>query len=58
MTIIRQWQLRAEFACRLSGMYGRHVATYTTLAGVSREVNTAVLERSGAYAERPGPSPG
>ncbi|GAA1005833.1 hypothetical protein Aple_040110 [Acrocarpospora pleiomorpha] len=54
MTTIRQWQLRAEFARRLSDMYGREVPAYTTLVDVSREVNAAVLERSGADAERLG----
>jgi uncharacterized glyoxalase superfamily metalloenzyme YdcJ len=49
-----QWQLRAEFARRLSAMYGREVPAYTTLVDVSREINAAVLERSGASAERLG----
>ncbi|MEU9891585.1 hypothetical protein [Sphaerisporangium sp. NPDC051011] len=46
--------MRAEFARRLSDMYGREVPAYTTLVDVSREVNAAVLERSGADAERLG----
>ena len=54
MTIVRQWQLRAEFARRLSEMYGREVPAYTTLVDVSREVNAEVLDRSGAQAERLG----
>ncbi|GAA3551612.1 VOC family protein [Amycolatopsis ultiminotia] len=54
MTIVSQWQLRAEFARRLSEMYGREVPAYSTLVEVSREVNAEVLERSGADAERLG----
>ncbi|MEO3749581.1 VOC family protein [Streptomyces sp. B6B3] len=54
MTTISQWRLRAEFARRLSDMYGREVPAYTTLVDVSREVNTDVLARSGADAERLG----
>ncbi|MFC9250441.1 2-oxoadipate dioxygenase/decarboxylase [Amycolatopsis thailandensis] len=54
MKTIRQWQLRAEFARRLSEMYGREVPAYTTLVDVSREVNAEVLERSGPDAERLG----
>lgn len=54
MRIVSQWQLRAEFARRLSDMYGREVPAYTTLVDVSREVNAQVLERSGDDAERLG----
>ncbi|RJQ81634.1 2-oxoadipate dioxygenase/decarboxylase [Amycolatopsis panacis] len=52
MKTFSQWQLRAEFARRLSDMYGREVPAYTTLVDVSRQVNAEVLERSGAEAER------
>ncbi|MER5297999.1 DUF1338 family protein [Streptomyces lasiicapitis] len=48
------WQLRAAFAARLSAMYGREVPAYTTLVGVSREVNEDVLRERGADAERLG----
>lgn len=52
MKTFSQWQLRAEFARRLSDMYGREVPAYTTLVDVSRQVNAEVLERTGAEAER------
>ncbi|ATL32891.1 VOC family protein [Streptomyces formicae] len=52
--MIRQWQLRAAFAARLSEMYGREVPAYTTLVDVSREVNEEVLRARGADAERLG----
>ena len=51
---MEQWQLRAAFAQRLSDMYGREVPLYTTLVGVSREVNTDVARREGGDAERLG----
>ncbi|MFF0147420.1 hypothetical protein [Amycolatopsis sulphurea] len=35
MKTFSQWQLRAEFARRLSDMYGREVPAYTTV--ISRE---------------------
>ncbi|MER5515826.1 VOC family protein [Streptomyces sp. NPDC002763] len=54
MSTISQWQLRAEFAERLSAMYGREVPAYTTLVDVSREVNEDVLRSRGADAERLG----
>ena len=46
--------LRAEFARRLSTMYGGEVPLYTTLVEVAGEVNRAVLDRDGAAAERLG----
>jgi uncharacterized glyoxalase superfamily metalloenzyme YdcJ len=52
-----EWErtaLRAEFARRLSTMYGGEVPLYTTLVEVAGEVNRAVLERDGAAAERLG----
>ncbi|WP_197285064.1 2-oxoadipate dioxygenase/decarboxylase [Sciscionella sediminilitoris] len=54
MNTLAPGQLRAEFARRLSEMYGREVPAYTTLVEVSRAVNTEVLQRSGADAERLG----
>ena len=48
------WQLRAEFARRLSAMYGTEVPAYNTLVEVSTEVNQAHLRRHGAEAERLG----
>lgn len=54
MPTISQWRLRAAFAERLSGMYGREVPAYTTLVDVSREVNEDVLRARGADAERLG----
>jgi uncharacterized glyoxalase superfamily metalloenzyme YdcJ len=48
------WQLRAEFARRLSRLYGREVPAYTTLLEESHAVNDTVLGRHGADAERLG----
>jgi uncharacterized glyoxalase superfamily metalloenzyme YdcJ len=53
-SMISQWQLRASFARRLSAMYGREVPAYTTLVEVSEEVNTDIVRRTGADAERLG----
>jgi uncharacterized glyoxalase superfamily metalloenzyme YdcJ len=52
MKMVPQWRLRAEFARRLSDVYGREVPAYTTLVDVSREVNAYVLHTAGAEAER------
>jgi uncharacterized glyoxalase superfamily metalloenzyme YdcJ len=52
--VAERWWLRAEFARRLSEMYGREVPAYTTLVRVSREVNDDVLRARGAAAERLG----
>ncbi|WP_406002225.1 2-oxoadipate dioxygenase/decarboxylase family protein [Streptomyces sp. NBC_00829] len=41
------WRLRAEFARRLSGMYGNEVPAYTTLLEVSAQVNDEVIARTG-----------
>ena len=54
MAIAEQWKLRAAFAHRLSALYGEEVPSYTTLVGVSREVNRDVLATQGATAERLG----
>ncbi|MFI8849735.1 2-oxoadipate dioxygenase/decarboxylase family protein [Streptomyces sp. NPDC053499] len=54
MSTLSQWQLRAAFAARLSGMYGREVPAYTTLVDVSQEVNEDVLRAQGADAGRLG----
>jgi uncharacterized glyoxalase superfamily metalloenzyme YdcJ len=48
------WQLRAEFAGRLSQLYGREVPAYTTLVDVAHEVNRGVVQKLGARAERLG----
>ncbi|MDI9949358.1 VOC family protein [Rhodococcus sp. IEGM 1305] len=54
MPITQQWELRAEFARRLSHMYGKEVPAYTTLLEVSQAVNDTVLSNLGAGAERLG----
>ncbi|MEV0624081.1 VOC family protein [Nonomuraea sp. NPDC050404] len=53
-TSVPTWRLRAAFARSLSDMYGQEVPAYTTLVEVSSEVNTDVLRREGAAAERLG----
>jgi uncharacterized glyoxalase superfamily metalloenzyme YdcJ len=50
----QSWQLRAEFAQRLSDLYGREVPAYTTLVEVSHQVNRDVVAELGADAERLG----
>ncbi|MEN8584675.1 DUF1338 family protein [Burkholderia sp. RS01] len=54
MSFLELWQLRAEFARRLSVMYGEEVPAYNTLVEVSTEVNEDFLRRKGAEAERLG----
>ena len=54
MTALETWELRAEFAQRLSAMYGREVPAYNTLVEVSTEVNEAYVAKHGADAERLG----
>lgn len=54
MSFLELWQLRAEFARRLSAMYGDEVPAYNTLVEVSTEVNEDFLKRKGAEAERLG----
>lgn len=54
MTALETWELRAEFAKRLSVMYGREVPAYNTLVEVSTEVNQAYAAKHGAEAERLG----
>ncbi|MDN4645266.1 2-oxoadipate dioxygenase/decarboxylase [Arthrobacter sp. PsM3] len=54
MTELETWELRAEFAQRLSAMYGREVPAYNTLVEVSTEVNEAYVAKHGAEAERLG----
>ena len=51
---MKQWELRAAFAARMAGVYGREVPAYTTLVEVSEAVNAAVVDRLGASAERLG----
>jgi len=48
------WELRAEFAQRLSDLYGREVPAYTTLVDVAHQVNRDVVGELGAGAERLG----
>jgi uncharacterized glyoxalase superfamily metalloenzyme YdcJ len=48
------WELRADFARRLSELYGREVPAYTTLVDVSHQVNRDVVGELGARAERLG----
>ncbi|MDT2005047.1 VOC family protein [Rhodococcus opacus] len=54
MPITQQWELRAEFARRLSHLYGKEVPAYTTLLEVSQAVNDSVLSNLGSDAERLG----
>lgn len=54
MSFQQSWQLRAEFAQRLSKMYGTEVPAYTTLVEVSEKVNLDFLSRKGRDAERLG----
>jgi len=54
MPITQQWELRAEFARRLSHLYGKEVPAYTTLLEVSQAVNETVLSTHGAEAQRLG----
>jgi len=54
MSILELWQLRAEFARRLSVMYGEEVPAYNTLVEVSTDVNEDFLKCKGAEAERLG----
>ena len=54
MTHVGTTSLRAEFAARLSALYGTEVPAYTTLVEVAHDVNQRVLERDGAAAERLG----
>jgi uncharacterized glyoxalase superfamily metalloenzyme YdcJ len=54
MALTTSTDLRAEFARRLSVMYGGEVPAYTTLVEVAQQVNGEVLERVGSAAERLG----
>lgn len=51
---VASWQLRADFAQRMAATYGREVPAYNTLVNVAGEVNSDVLARDGASAERLG----
>lgn len=51
---LETWQLRAEFAKRLSAMYGEEVPAYNTLVEVATEVNEDFVKRHGAQASRLG----
>jgi uncharacterized glyoxalase superfamily metalloenzyme YdcJ len=48
------WQLRAQFARRLSDLYGQAVPTYSTLVEVARGVNADVVASLGEKAQRLG----
>jgi uncharacterized glyoxalase superfamily metalloenzyme YdcJ len=54
MANLELWELRAEFAQRLSLMYGEEVPAYNTLVEVSTAVNRDYIDRHGAGAERLG----
>lgn len=54
MTSLKPWELRSEFAMRLSVMYGKEVPAYNTLVEVSTEVNRDFIAKHGADAERLG----
>jgi uncharacterized glyoxalase superfamily metalloenzyme YdcJ len=54
MAFVEQWQLRGEFASRLSVMYGMEVPLYTTLLDVSQRVNHDVSRAQGVDAHRLG----
>ncbi|MGP5396552.1 2-oxoadipate dioxygenase/decarboxylase [Arthrobacter rhombi] len=54
MPFLHTWQLRAEFALRLSQMYGEEVPAYNTLVEVSSHVNQDFMDRHGSDAERLG----
>nr|WP_042938192.1 VOC family protein [Rhodococcus sp. AW25M09] len=47
-------QLRAQFALRLSALYGQEVPAYTTLLDVTATINAETLRATGADAERYG----
>ena len=51
---MQTWELRTEFARRLSLMYGEEVPAYKTLVEVSTEVNADYRRRHGEDAERLG----
>jgi len=54
MTSVDSTRLRTRFAAALSALYGTEVPAYTTLVEVSQQVNSRVLARLGAGAERLG----
>ena len=54
MSFCETTTLRAQFAARLSSLYGQEVPAYTTLVEISHEVNQRVLARDGQKAERLG----
>lgn len=54
MANLELWELRAEFAQRLSLKYGEEVPAYNTLVEVSAAVNRDYIDRHGADAERLG----
>ncbi|MDI9893669.1 VOC family protein [Rhodococcus sp. IEGM 1381] len=54
MPIIQQWELRAEFARRLSDLYGHEVPAYASMLEVANAVNKKVLTNQGVVGERLG----
>jgi uncharacterized glyoxalase superfamily metalloenzyme YdcJ len=46
--VLTATDLRAEFARRLSVMYGGEVPAYTTLVEVAQDVNAEVLDLAGS----------
>lgn len=54
MAFVPTWRLRADFALRLSTMYGEAVPAYNTLVEVSSDVNRDFMHRHGDEAERLG----
>lgn len=52
MTPLKTWELRAEFAKRLSTMYGNEVPAYNELVEVSTAVNEDYVAKNGTKAER------
>ncbi|MDJ0316085.1 2-oxoadipate dioxygenase/decarboxylase [Arthrobacter antibioticus] len=54
MRSLKTWELRAEFAKRLSTMYGNEVPAYNDLVEVSTSVNEDYVAKNGAEAERLG----
>jgi uncharacterized glyoxalase superfamily metalloenzyme YdcJ len=51
---MKSWELRAAFAARMAGVYSREVPAYTTLVEVAGSVNSDVVAREGAAAQRLG----
>jgi len=54
VSLVPPWRLRADFAARLSDVYGREVPAYATLLLLTQEVNADVVAERGRDAERLG----